>query len=281
MATTPDIKVAVDLEELTEHVRQIVHNALDEHLRESTVELAVELAADPPSVWTTTDRSVPANAPISNPSTPADFVPSIPGEFPTPTSPERFGPWVSGARLTEAETRAAAESTSEHYGVALACKAFIDGELWTDANGKLLKSAPTQQVEESTTHVKEPDKRRLYGQDGDENLFFEIEGWLDDNADWLEDMKPVDLILLEHEVADPRSHFPGAESMVEMMMDYAYNWGEVTEVVEWDKENTQVLAAAEAFAQAITDTQTGRMAGKVVARHRWNGNGFEKVDDND
>ena len=270
MATTPDIKVTINLVEVTEYVRQIVHDKLDEHLRESTV----ELAADPPSVWTTTDRSVPANAPISNPSTPADFVPSIPGEFPTPTSPERFGPWVSGARLTEAETRAAVESTSQHYGVALACKAFIDGELWTDANGKLLKSAPTQQVEESTTHVKEPDKRRLYGQDGDENLFFEIEDWLDDNADWLEDVKPVDLILLEHEVADPRSHLPLASCVVEDIIESADEIGGMIEYHPTD----EIEAAAEALIQMIADTQTGRIAGKVVARHRWTGNGFEKVD---
>jgi hypothetical protein len=102
---------------------------------------------------------------------------------------------------------------------------------------------------------------RLYGPEGAEELHFDLEEVLDEV--WEESGT---LVVYEHTVHPPEYHLPKVETIVELVLEWTAEFGEVTE--GWEASNPftpAVLAAASALRQAIGSTITHRMANKHVA----------------
>lgn len=116
------------------------------------------------------------------------------------------------------------------------------------------------------------DDTRLYGRPGDEILYHDFDTAVDyaiDHAAFdFPDVREV--VIEEYTVLAPESHLPGADAIVEWMVEWGAEYGEVAE--GWDEDIPQdhpdVIAAAEALRKALAAQITFRMADRVVARHR-------------
>lgn len=112
---------------------------------------------------------------------------------------------------------------------------------------------------------------RLYGLQGAEELHFDIATvWEADIEPHIEDDTGGSRIIEEWTVHPPEYHFPKAEHIVESVIEWACDNGEVAE--GWPDglpsiSDPELNRAAEALRQAIASKVTYRMANQKVAEH--------------
>lgn len=121
---------------------------------------------------------------------------------------------------------------------------------------------------------------RLYGKPHAERLFDDLDYAVDAAIDDTYDTPEVrEVVIEEWTVHPPQYHLPDAERIVEWVVEWAADGGEVAE--GWGEDivpsHPDLLAAAEALRDAIAEKCGFRMADRLVARHTVT---FE-VDDHD
>lgn len=112
-------------------------------------------------------------------------------------------------------------------------------------------------------------KERLYGLPDDEELFFDVaEVWERKVEPSIEHDQGGSCVIEEWTVHPPDHHLPRAEHIVDSVIEWGHENGEVDEM--WttpDAAEPELLRAAEALRQAIAARIPYRMANAKVADH--------------
>jgi hypothetical protein len=111
---------------------------------------------------------------------------------------------------------------------------------------------------------------RLYGKPQAESLYTSLDLAIDAAIDDLYDTPGVrEVIIEEWTVHPPQHHLPDAEQIVDWVIEWAADSGEVAE--GWGEDlwadDPDLLVAAEALRDAIADKVGFRMADRMIARH--------------
>lgn len=126
---------------------------------------------------------------------------------------------------------------------------------------------------------------RLFGIPGAEVLYLDLASAYEAEIDpWVDELEHRPTVLEEWTVAPPANHLPPAERLLDWLVEWVADNGDVAEGYYDELENVvgnaEVLSAAEEFRDAVARRMTFRMADRLVAEHpvTWDATGNPLVD---